>query len=98
MEDNLLPAAKGGDAFGLGFGLGAAPAPAPVIPSTPLTLLLEEKINVAMNREGAIESCEVKGTLTLTANTDAGTAAVVAVNKPMISKLPGFAFANAPKG
>ena len=97
MEDNLLPAAKGGDAFGLGFGLGAAPAPAPVIPSTPLTLVLEEKISVAMNREGAIESCEVKGTLTLTANTDAGTAAVIAVNKPVLSKLPGFAFATHPK-
>ncbi|KAI2511846.1 coatomer subunit alpha [Fragilaria crotonensis] len=98
MEDNLLPASKGGDAFGLGsFGLGGAPAPAPVIPSTPLTLVLEEKISVAMNREGSIESCEVKGTLTLTANTEAGTAAVVVVNKPVISKVSGFTFATHPK-
>lgn len=95
MEDNLMPAAKGGDAFG--FGLGAAPPPAPAAPSTPLTLVLEEKISVGMNREGSIESCEVKGTLTLTANTDAGTAAVVAVNKAVISKIPGFSFATHPK-
>ena len=97
MEDNLLPASKAGDAFGLGFGLGAAPAPAPVVPSTPLTLVLEEKINVAMNREGSIESCEVKGTLTLTANTEAGAAANVVVNKNVISKLAGFTFATHPK-
>mmetsp|Transcript_18656 Transcript_18656/g.30932 ORF Transcript_18656/g.30932 Transcript_18656/m.30932 type:complete len:514 (+) Transcript_18656:456-1997(+) len=95
MEDNLMPAAKGGSAFG--FDLAAAPTPAPVAPSTPLTLALEEKINVAMNREGAIESCEVKGTLTLTANTEAGTAAVVAVNKGVISNLPGMTFATHPK-
>ena len=37
-------------------------------PSTPLTLVLEEKITAAMNREGGVEPCEVKGTLILTAN------------------------------
>jgi hypothetical protein len=95
MEDNLMPAAKGGNAFG--FDLAAAPASAPVAPSTPLTLALEEKINVSMNREGAVETCEVKGTLTLTANTDAGTAAVVAVNKGVLANLPGFTFATHPK-
>jgi len=50
-----------------------------------------------MNREGGIESCEVKGTLTLTANTDAGTAAVVAVNKSVLSGLQGWTFATHPK-
>lgn len=94
-EDNFMPVAKGGNAFG--FDLGAPPAPAPVAPSTPLTIVLEEKITVGMNREGSIESCEVKGTLTVTANTDAGTAAVVAVNKPSIANLPGFSYATHPK-
>jgi len=59
----------------------SAKVSAPTAPSTPLSLLLEEKISVAMNREGGVESCEVKGTLTLTANTEAGTLAIVAVNK-----------------
>jgi len=45
-----------------------------------------------MNREGGVESCEVKGTLTFTANSDVGTTAVVAVNKP-----PKFTFATHPK-
>ena len=45
-----------------------------------------------MNREGGVESCEVKGTLTFTANTDAGTKAIVAVNKS-----PKFTFATHPK-
>ena len=96
-EDNLMPLGAGGkDPFGLG-GMGAAPAPAPVAPATPLSLVLEEKISVAMNREGSIESCEVKGTLTLTSNTDAGTSAVVAVNKNTIAGLPGWTFATHPK-
>lgn len=62
-------------------------------PSTPLTLAFEEKIHVNMNREGGVESCEVKGTLTFTAHTDAGTAAVVAVTKPA----GAFTFATHPK-
>lgn len=92
-EDNLFRGAtKGGDE---GFGFGA-PVPPPVAaPSTPLTLALEEKITVTMNREGAVESCDVKGIMNLTANTDAGTGAVIAINK---FQLPGtFNFATHPK-
>jgi len=66
-----------------------------VTPSTPLTVALEEKITVSMNREGAVESCEVKGTLTMTANTDAGTLALVAVNKRLLPS--SFNFATHPK-
>jgi hypothetical protein len=93
-EDNLFPLAKGGGAGGaLGFGSSmAAPAAAP---STPLTLVLEEKISVNMNREGGIEACEVKGILTLTANTDAGAGAVVSVNKDQLPST--FTYATHPK-
>mmetsp|Transcript_1354 Transcript_1354/g.1809 ORF Transcript_1354/g.1809 Transcript_1354/m.1809 type:complete len:541 (-) Transcript_1354:1000-2622(-) len=94
-EDNFVPLAKGSNPFGLGLDTKAAAAP--VAPSTPLTLALEEKISVAMNREGGVESCEVKGTLTLTANTDAGAHAVVAVNKSALKGLPGWTFATHPK-
>ena len=85
-EDNLLPLAGGkGGANALGdFGLGTAVQKPVAAPSTPLTLALEEKLTAQMNREGAIESSDVKGTLTLTANTDAGTLAVVNVNKAQI--------------
>jgi len=82
-EDNFMPlgGGKGGlDAFGLG-----APVQAPVAAiTTPLTLVLEEKISAQMNREGGVEACEVKGTLTLTANTDVGALAMVNVNKAQI--------------
>jgi len=93
-EDNLFgSASKGGAAADFGFG---APVLAPVAaPSTPLTLSLEEKITVSMNREGAVESCDVKGILNLTANTDAGAAAVIAVNKAQLP--PAFTFATHPK-
>lgn len=102
-EDNLVPMAgmgvgkkPAGGALGAFADLGAAvPKQAAAVPSTPLSLVLEEKIGVSMNREGAVESCEVKGTLTLTANTDAGTLALVAVNK---ASLPSsFNFATHPK-
>lgn len=93
-EDNLFPI--GGKGGGTDFGFGApAVAPPPAAPSTPLSLALEEKISVNMNREGGVESCEVKGIFNLTANTDVGAAAVISVNK---SQLPStFNFATHPK-
>jgi len=94
-EDNLLPFAAKGGGMDLGLGLGTAIAKPVAAPSTPLTLTLEEKISCQMNREGGIEASEVKGTLTLTSNTDAGTMAVVAVNKGDLPK--NFNFATHPK-
>jgi len=94
VEDNLMPV--GGKGGGMDFGFGAAVvAPPPAAPSTPLSLVLEEKISVNMNREGGVESCEVKGILNLTANTDVGAAAVISVNK---TQLPStFNYATHPK-
>lgn len=101
-EDNLFPMAgmlgnKAGAAKAGAFDLGSAvpKQAATAIPSTPVSLVMEEKIGVSMNREGAVETCEVKGTLTLTANTEAGEAALVTVNK---NALPDkFTFATHPK-
>ena len=88
-EDNLVVSQS------TTFGLTSTSAPAPAAPpSTPLSLVLEEKITVTMNREGAVDACDVKGTLTLTAHTDAGTQALVAVQKPPSSS---FNFATHPK-
>lgn len=94
VEDNLMPV--GGTGGGMDFGFSAAlVAPPPAAPSTPLSLVLEEKISVSMNREGGVESCEVKGILNLTANTDVGAAAVISVNK---TQLPStFNYATHPK-
>lgn len=105
-EDNLIPTANmmgGGKKAGVGggamnagaFDLGSAVPAAAAIPSTPVSLVLEEKIGVSMNREGAVETCEVKGTLTLTANTEAGVDALVAVNKAALPD--SFNFATHPK-
>jgi hypothetical protein len=99
-EDNLFPmsnlgAAKKttGGAFDLGSTVPKAGTMA--LPSTPVSLVLEEKIGVSMNREGAVETCEVKGTLTFTANTEAGVLALVTVNKSMLPDT--FTFATHPK-
>ncbi|KAL7578378.1 hypothetical protein ACA910_012780 [Epithemia clementina (nom. ined.)] len=91
-EDNLFPMGGGGkNAFDF-----SAPAKAPAaVPSTPLSLVLEEKITVQMNREGDVQSCEVKGTLTLTANTEAGAMALVTVNRDVLPK--EFSYATHPK-
>lgn len=94
-EDNLFGGGGAGALGGNAFGLGAAPVKAPTTPSTPLTVVLEEKITVSMNREGTVESAEVKGTLTLTANTEAGSAAIVTLNKAALP--PHFNYATHPK-
>jgi len=71
----------------------------PTVASYPLTISLEEKISVAMNREAGVESCEVKGTLFLTANTDIGSMPSVSINKSLIlSKCTrNWSFATHPK-
>lgn len=94
-EDNLFTAPSTAGKTSSIFDLGTAPAKAVVTPSTPLSLVLEEKIAVQMNREGGVESCDVKGTLTLTANTDAGAMAVVTINKSILP--PSYSYATHPK-
>ena len=98
-EDNLGPGAgSAADPFGLGLGAAAAAA-APAAPSAPATILVEEKVLVQMSREGEVKSSEVKGTITYTANTDAGTMANVVVNKSAYSAKcgAGWSFATHPK-
>lgn len=93
VEDNLFGGKGGAAAADFGFGAQVVAPVAP--PSTPLTVVLEEKISVTMNREGSVDACEVKGILNLTANTDVGAMAVIGVNK---SQLPAsFNFATHPK-
>uniref|UniRef100_A0A7S4NFN2 Coatomer subunit delta n=1 Tax=Odontella aurita TaxID=265563 RepID=A0A7S4NFN2_9STRA len=100
-EDNLGSLLGGGAKGGASdlFGLGTATAAPAAAPSTPLSLVLEEKLTVSMNREGGIESAEVKGNLTLTANTDDGAKAIVAVNRPEIAAkcTTDWSFATHPK-
>jgi hypothetical protein len=104
-EDNLRPLVSstkkaGGAGMDLMAGFGAAAATAtPAIPSAPVSVLLEEKISVQMNREGGVESCDVKGTLTVTANTEQGSMVVVTINKAAIGArcTAGWSFATHPK-
>lgn len=96
-EDNL-GGGNAADPFGLGLSAPAAAA-VPAAPSAPATILVEEKVLVQMSREGEVKSCEVKGTVTYTANTEAGTAANVAVNKSVYTSKcgAGWSFATHPK-
>eukprot|EP00581_Thalassiosira_minuscula_P013940 CAMPEP_0183713950 /NCGR_PEP_ID=MMETSP0737-20130205/8667_1 /TAXON_ID=385413 /ORGANISM="Thalassiosira miniscula, Strain CCMP1093" /LENGTH=551 /DNA_ID=CAMNT_0025942835 /DNA_START=51 /DNA_END=1706 /DNA_ORIENTATION=+ len=95
-EDNLS-GGNAADPFGLGLGAPAVAAPA--APSAPATVVVEEKVLVQMSREGEVKSSEIKGTITYTANTDAGTMANVAVNKAVYSSQcsSGWSFATHPK-
>lgn len=104
--DSMMAAMAIDDKLSLGtgkkndFGFGLDSVSAPVAPpSTPLTIALEEKITVSMNREGGIENCEVKGTLTLTANTEVGTFASIGVNKSFLEAncSSGWTFGTHPK-
>jgi hypothetical protein len=91
-EDNLAPLApmaapSGGDAT-------AEAAPVPQAALEPVSIVLEEKVSASLNREGALESLEVKGTMQLTANQDAALCCTVQLGG---SKSPGFAFQTHPK-
>jgi len=79
---NLFSATSSKQADMLGL---SAAAPAPAAPTTPLTIILEERYTVTMNREGGIDQCDLKGKLTLTANTEVGTMPTIAVNKAIIA-------------
>lgn len=90
QEDNFTPlsASKNTNAFGMSMDNPmAAVAPSkPSTPAAPVTILLEEKITVQINREGGVESCDVKGTLNVTANTDIGQRISIAVNKETLNQ------------
>lgn len=90
-EDNLMPMMSNKPS--------ASAAAGPVAsPTTPATLLAEEKISVVMNREGGIESCEIKGTLSLTANKEEATLIGVAINKAALGACTNnWTFATHPK-
>ena len=77
----------------------AAAVPAVVAaPTTPATLIAEEKISVLMNREGGVESCDIKGTLSLIANKDEAALVGVTVNKAALASCTNnWTFATHPK-
>jgi len=88
QEDNFTPfsSSKNSNAFGISLDNPMAMAPAkPSTPAAPVTILLEEKITVQINREGGVESCDVKGTLNVTANTDQGQCLSIAINKQTLN-------------
>jgi len=52
-------------------GAGGEAMPAPVIQHQPIQLVVEEKVIAHLTRDGAVDAFEVKGSLTLTATTEA---------------------------
>jgi hypothetical protein len=98
-EDNLAMGSGNVSSDPFGLGLGAPAVAAPSAPSAPATILVEERMIVQMSREGEVKSSEVKGTITYTANTNAGTEANVTVNKSAYSGKcgAGWSFATHPK-
>ena len=94
-EDNLKPISTNI----LGSKGAAAAVPAVVAaPTTPATLIAEEKISVLMNREGGVESCDIKGTLSLIANKDEAALVGVTVNKAALASCTNnWTFATHPK-
>lgn len=55
-----------------GVGLSAGPAASTIaapVPSEPISLALEEKLLVILNKDGGVENMEVQGTIALQART-----------------------------
>jgi len=83
-KDSLMAAMAAEDNFtnikGKQSNLFGAAVPTKQAPSTPLTINLEEKISCAISREGVIETAELKGTLTVTPNTEAGQKVLIPIS------------------
>lgn len=91
-EDNLAPLSKAvNDTSGNSMAPAAAAAPAA---THPVSLVLEEKVTVSMNREGALELLEIKGTMALMANVDEASKCKVILAG---QKNPLFAYQTHPK-
>jgi hypothetical protein len=71
-----------------------AKAPPPPVSNDPVNLLIEEKLSVVMNREGAMESMEVKGSLGLTVNDEDSAFCTVPLT---VGANDGFVFQTHPK-
>ncbi len=97
QEDNLTniaasvppPSARGAG------GQGEVAAPAPVIAHQPIQLQVEERIIAHLTRDGAVDAFEVKGSLTLTATTEA--AALSKVQLSVAESVSGLSFLTHPK-
>lgn len=74
----------------------AAKEPEPAVAAAPVAVLVEEKLVCQLTQEGALEQLEIKGALTVTANTDAVAKSKVVVNPPD-SSAPGTTFQVHPK-
>jgi hypothetical protein len=96
MEDNLQPLAPA-SAKGGASGQAAAELAAPAAQEAlyPVMLTLEEKVSASLNREGALEQMEVKGTMNLTATEDSALNCKVVLAPG--GKNPNFAFQTHPK-
>jgi hypothetical protein len=96
QEDNLShiattnappPSVRGG-------GDSAAPA---VIQHQPIQLVIEEKVIAHLTRDGAVDAFEVKGSLTLTATTEAAALSKVQLAMADPASVPGLNFQTHPK-
>mmetsp|Transcript_12055 Transcript_12055/g.28240 ORF Transcript_12055/g.28240 Transcript_12055/m.28240 type:complete len:518 (+) Transcript_12055:397-1950(+) len=94
-EDNLAPLAPISTGGGASAGGGVADAPpSPAGDQYPVNITLEEKVSASLNREGALESLEVKGIMNLTANKDEALACKVILGD---GRNPNFAYQTHPK-
>jgi hypothetical protein len=91
-EDNLAPLAPISKTSSGSSSAAAPVAPAPDI--FPVMIVLEEKVSALLNREGALESLEIKGAMQLTATEDDACKCKVVMAG---SKNPLFAFQTHPK-
>lgn len=89
-EDNLTPVPPAG-----GESAAAVSAPVAAPQAThPVAIVMEERVNASLNREGALESLEIKGTMTLTPTVDEACKCKVAIAG---AKNEVFAFQTHPK-
>ena len=99
-EDNLTPlaplpgAGAGAGGSGSAGDAGAVSAAAVSEATYPVMLVLEEKVSASLNREGALEALDVKGTMGLTATSDEALCCKVVLGP---QRDPAFSYQTHPK-
>mmetsp|Transcript_37098 Transcript_37098/g.47948 ORF Transcript_37098/g.47948 Transcript_37098/m.47948 type:complete len:365 (-) Transcript_37098:179-1273(-) len=93
-EDNLAPLAPTSKTVSNPSGTSVAAPIAPVEEVHPIMIILEEKISAHLNREGACESMDIKGTMQLTATREDALQSKVVLNG---ARNPAFSYQTHPK-
>jgi hypothetical protein len=96
-EDKLAPIAVGANAVKSSSSTSAEAAVASAVVQKPLMLTAAEKVSAKITKDGNVESCEVRGSLTLTAQSEEISNCIIKLRPLPVAVTQAFSFNTHPK-